>query len=76
MDHREYIRISDHKQTAVLMIHGIIGSPRHFDMLIPLIPAEWSIYNILLDGHGKRVEDFAESSEDLKKCSISARVWG
>ena len=72
MDHREYIRISDHKQTAVLMIHGIIGSLRHFDMLIPLIPAEWSIYNILLDGHGKRVEDFAESSMKKWRDQVTA----
>ncbi len=62
MDHREYIRVSNHTHTAVLMLHGIIGSPRHFDMLIPLIPSDWSIYNILLDGHGKTVSDFSNSS--------------
>lgn len=64
MEHKEYIRISDNGNTAILMIHGIFGTPRHFDEIIPLVPEEWSVYNILLDGHGKGVKDFARTSMD------------
>lgn len=71
MDHSAYIRVSNHKRTAVLMIHGITGSPRHFDMLIPLIPDDWSIYNILLDGHGQSVTDFADSSMEIWRKQVA-----
>lgn len=70
MEHKEYIRISDKSNTAVLMIHGIFGTPRHFDDIIPLVPEEWSIYNILLDGHGKGVKDFARTSMDKWKKQV------
>lgn len=72
MNHQEYIRIVPGAKTAVLFIHGIVGTPDHFDMLIPRVPKDWSIYNILLDGHGKRVDDFSQSS--MKKWK--AQVWG
>ena len=48
--------------TAILCIHGILGTPDHFSELIKRVPDEWSIYNILLDGHGKNVKDFAITS--------------
>lgn len=71
MNHQEYIREVPGARTAVLMIHGIVGTPDHFDILIPQIPEEWSVYNILLDGHGKGVEDFSSTSmEKWKK-----QVW-
>ena len=60
--HNEYIKIAENADTAVLMVHGIAGSPRHFDDIAPLIPKDWSIYNILLDGHGKGVKEFGKSS--------------
>ncbi|MBE7023532.1 MAG: alpha/beta fold hydrolase [Clostridia bacterium] len=62
MNHRQYIRLSENKKTVVLLIHGILGSPRFFDGLIDIIPEEWSVYNILLDGHGKGVSDFSHTS--------------
>ena len=58
---KEYIRKTESK-TAVLMIHGILGTPRHFDCLISAFPQEWNIYNILLDGHGGTVEEFSNTS--------------
>lgn len=61
-DHSEYVRLIDGADTAVLMVHGIVSTPRHFDFLIPLIPAEWSVCNLLLDGHGGTVADFAHTS--------------
>ena len=60
--HRTYARIVPGAGTAVLMVHGIVGTPRHFDWLIPEFDETWSVYNILLDGHGGSVDDFAETS--------------
>ena len=62
MDHAEYIRYIPESKYAVLMIHGIVGTPAHFRGLYPAIPEDWSVYNILLDGHGGTVMDFARSS--------------
>ena len=62
MDHRESIRYLPGSGRAVLMIHGIAGTPAHFRQLLPLIPEDWSVYNVLLDGHGGEVVDFAHSS--------------
>ena len=53
MNHQEYIREIPGAKTAVLMLHGIAGTPDHFEMLLPLVPADWSIYNILLDGKNR-----------------------
>lgn len=62
MAHREYIRETDNHKLAFLFIHGIVGTPDHFNAIIDIIPNEFSIYNILLDGHGKKIEDFANTS--------------
>ena len=70
MDHSEYIRVNS-SETAVLMIHGIAGTPAHFRELIPVIPEDWAVYNILLDGHGKNVEDFGRSSMQKWKDQVN-----
>lgn len=65
MEHREYIRMVPGAKTAVFFIHGIIGTPNHFVTQIPLVdlvPEEWSVYNVLLDGHGGTADDFAATS--------------
>lgn len=62
MDHSEYIRYIPGSKYAMLMVHGIVGTPAHFRGLYPVIPEDWSVYNILLDGHGGTVMDFARSS--------------
>ena len=67
MAHAEFKRIVPDADTAVLFIHGIVGTPDHFRVLIPmeqLVPPEWSVYNVLLPGHGGTVEDFAGSTMD------------
>lgn len=71
MDHREYIRIAENGKNAVLMIHGIAGSPAHFRDLLPAIPGTWSVYNILLDGHGKSPEDFSATSMEKWKAQVA-----
>ena len=65
----EYIRIVQGADTAILFVHGIIGTPNHFDRLIPLVPEHVSIYNMLIDGHGQGVLDFGRSS--LKRWEAS-----
>ena len=58
----EYKRIVNGADTAVLFIHGIIGTPNHFKDFIPLVPKEYSIHNLLLDGHGSGVKEFSRTS--------------
>lgn len=62
MDHSPYFRNRPNAQTAVLLIHGILSTPRHFDFLIPHIPDQYEIYSILLAGHGGSVGDFTKAS--------------
>lgn len=57
-----YIRDVEKSDTAVLFIHGILGSPEHFNKFIPLVPDNVSVYNILLDGHGRTMKDFSGTS--------------
>jgi len=65
MSHKEYRRIVPGADTAVLFVHGIVGTPEHFRVLIPLeqsVPESWSVHNVLLPGHGGTAEDFAAGS--------------
>ncbi|MBQ7128963.1 MAG: alpha/beta fold hydrolase [Clostridia bacterium] len=62
MEHKEYVRIIDYSKIAVLFIHGIIGTPNHFNEFVSLVPESFSVYNLLLDGHGKSVKDFSKTS--------------
>lgn len=62
MVHKEYIRIVPDSETAVLFIHGIAGTPNHFEKFITLVPQNYSVYNILLDGHGGKTADFSHTS--------------
>ena len=62
MDHREYQKVTSQGSTAILFVHGILGSPRHFDPLLSCVPPQWSVRCLLLDGHGKDVQDFSRSS--------------
>lgn len=73
MNHVPFIRIVPGADTAVIFIHGIVGTPRHFDDLLPLVsmvPEEFSVCNVLLDGHGGRAEDFSATSMDAWESQI------
>ena len=74
MEHKEYVKISDGATTAILFIHGIVGTPNHFNEFIPLIPDNFSIYNLLLDGHGKGVKDFSKTSMKKWESQVSAAI--
>lgn len=74
MKHREYVRIVPGARTAVLLIHGIVGTPDHFRELLPLervVPEDWSVYNLLLPGHGGSTKDFGNASMERWK----RKVW-
>lgn len=72
--HKEYIREIPGSKTVILFIHGILGTPNHFNAMIEVVPKEWSIYNILLEGHGKTVEDFAASTMEQWKMQVHRLV--
>lgn len=74
MDHKEYVRKVNGADTVVLLIHGIVGTPRQFDPLLDMFPGNWSIYNILLDGHGGSVADFSHTSMKKWKQQVGARL--
>ena len=62
MPHSPSFRDVPGSDTAVLFVHGILGTPDHFLDLLPLIPESWSYANLLLPGHGGSVRDFARAS--------------
>lgn len=73
MHHEEYLRIVPDAKTAVLLIHGICGTPNHFRAVLPLeelVPEGWSLHNLVLDGHCATVEDFAHSSMEKWKSQV------
>ena len=74
MEHKEYIRVVPGSKYAVLMIHGIVGTPKHFEAFLPLVPEDWTLYNLLLDGHGKGVKEFSQTSMKKWKAQVNARV--
>ncbi len=72
--HSAYERRIAGATKSVLFIHGIAGTPRHFDEMVEQVPADYSVYNLLLDGHGKGVEDFTQSSMKLWKAQVFEKV--
>ncbi len=68
--HQEYVHIVPAAQTAVLFIHGIVGTPVHFKDFIALAPEDYSVYNMLLDGHGKGVKDFSDTCMEKWKAQV------
>ncbi|MBO5318059.1 MAG: alpha/beta hydrolase [Oscillospiraceae bacterium] len=73
IDHSPFTRKGSGKN-AVLLIHGIAGSPGHFRELIPAIPETYSIYNILLDGHSGKAENLGRSSMKKWKAQVQATL--
>lgn len=62
MDRKQTIRCIQGADIAILFVHGILGTPDHFELFLPLVPPNWSIYNVLLKGHGGSVKDFSAAS--------------
>ncbi len=74
MPHSPYIRQVPGSRDTVLLIHGIVGSPRHFDFLLDAIPENYNICNLLLPGHGGSVEDFSASSMAAWKAHVDRHL--
>ena len=74
MNHQEFKRILPQADSAVLFIHGILGTPDHFDKLIALVPPSLSIHNLLLDGHGKTAKDFSKTSMEKWETQVQLAV--
>ena len=71
---QEFRRVVPAADTAVLFIHGIVGTPRHFDDLIPLLPDTVSVHNLLLAGHGGSARDFARASMKTWEAQVEAAI--
>ncbi len=72
----EYIRIVPGAKRAVLMLHGIAGSPAQFRDLVPLeqlVPREMSLMNLRYPGYGGSVMDFGKSTMDAWKAYAEKR---
>ena len=63
-------RIVPGADTAILFVHGILGTPAHFEAFYPLVPSDWSFRGIWLRGHGGSVKDFASSSMSEWKAQV------
>ncbi len=73
MAHKTYIRHTD-GDTAVLFIHGFLGSTEHFEQFIPSVPKNCAIYNILLQGHGGSALEFGRASMRKWKAQVDDAV--
>ena len=79
--HVEYKRIVEGSRVAILCIHGFMGSPNQYRDIVPYIPENVSVYNMILDGHGGNVLDFGHASmkkweENVEKgIAIKVKVW-
>ena len=72
--HKEIKKIVNGADTAFLFIHGILGTPNHFKDFVQEVPEEYSVYNLLLDGHGKGVKEFSHTSMSIWKRQIENTV--
>lgn len=72
--HTEYRCIVPGADTAVLFIHGICGTPRHFDFMLEQVPESLSVLNLLLEGHGAAARDFSRSSMEKWKSQVDSAI--
>jgi esterase/lipase len=67
MKHPETRKVVPGAKNAVLFLHGIVGTPNHFRIALPLeelVPPDWSVYNLRYPGHGGTVTGFGKSNMD------------
>lgn len=72
--HEAFERKETGARVCVLMVHGFLGSPHHFDMLLPNVPAEWAIRSIQLDGHGGTLRDFRHTSREKWETQVEREI--
>lgn len=64
----------DKTDTAVLFVHGILGTPEHFRCFMPVIPQGWTVQNITLQGHCGTAKDFSKASMTQWKQQVHAAL--
>lgn len=67
MLHPETRRHIPGAKKAVLFLHGIVGTPNQFRVLLPLeelVPPDWAVINVRYPGHGEDVRGFGKSQID------------
>ncbi len=69
-DHSPVLRLIPTAKIAVIMVHGIVSTPRHFDFIMPILPSNCSVHNLLLAGHGGTHKDFAKASMKQWKTQV------
>ncbi len=74
MTHKPEKRIVEGAEKAILFVHGILGTPNHFAEFIKLVPKDVSVYNMLLDGHGKTAWDFGKTSMNKWEAQVETAV--
>ena len=74
MRHETQLRHVPGSKSAVLLVHGILGTPHQFDPLLPAIPEDLSFINLLLDGHGGTPEAFGKSSMKRWEAQVADTV--
>ena len=74
MKHEAFTKEVPGARVCVLMVHGIFGSPHHFDMLLPHIPADWSLRSIQLDGHGNSLHNFIRTDRQKWETQLQAEI--
>lgn len=74
MEHKEYKRMIPGSPGAVLALHGIVGTPNHFKELLDVVPEDWSVHAVLLEGHGGTVEEFGRASMKKWKAQVFAAL--
>lgn len=66
-------RMCPETDTAILYVHGILGTPLHFRDFFPLAEG-YSQCSLLLDGHGGDAKDFAKTSMKKWKAQVDGKV--
>lgn len=56
--HEPFRRLVPGADKAVLLVHGIVSTPRFFDDFVAIVPPDWSVHSVLLPGHGGTVKEF------------------
>lgn len=74
MEHSEYRRMVPNAQAAILFIHGIVSTPRHFDAFLSMVPEGVSVQALLLDGHGKGAKEFGRTSMEKWEAQVREAV--
>ncbi len=62
------------ERCGIVFVHGIVGNNRIFDFLVPLIPEEWCVKWVVLEGHGGDALGFSRASMDGWKRQVANAI--